>query len=154
MTKQQRLKLPKYLATVAKYVPNCVECGTTEGVQNAHYSGLYSDRLGNGMGSKSHDYCVARLCQDCHVKMDSYADGNDESRAMAFIEAIYQTMRTMALAKMHTAPTPPDLAKQPWLVKTATDLMWLITSDADGIDAEILIDYLASQRDFVEENGK
>lgn len=154
MTKQPRLELPKYLDTVRNHVTHCVKCGTTEKLEVAHYSGLYADRLGKGMGSKCHDYAVARLCRDCHTKLDSYAEGNDEQRAMDFIWYIYQTMRIMALAEQNTTPTPKDLAALPWLTKTTIDLMWLITSDADGIDADLLIDFLAQQRNDIAGWGK
>lgn len=149
-----RVKLPKYLAAVGNHVTHCVKCGTTEQLEVAHYSGLYSDRLGNGMASKSHDYCVARLCKGCHGDFDGYVGDNDDARALDFVWQIYQTMRAMAVAKENTTPTPPDLAKQPWLIKTATDLMWLMTSDDDSIDAALLIDFLAQQRDTIAECGK
>lgn len=151
MTKQQRLKLPKYLATAAKYVPHCVECGTTEGVQNAHYSGLYSDRLGSGMGSKSHDYCVARLCRDCHVKMDNYAEGNDEERAADFIDAIMETLRLLHWAGRETVPAPKEISQQPWITPL---LKKMLVGGWRCEKPESMIDMLARQRDFVGENGK
>ncbi len=151
--KQQRLKLPKYLAVVAKYAPNCVACGATEGVQNAHYSGLYSEKLGNGMGSKSHDYCVARLCRPCHQAMDSYANGNSAERAYQFVTHIWVTLQEVAGAKVNFVVTPNDLKEQKWLKEVATGLTWLITSDS-FVDEQGLIEYLASKRNFVERNGK
>ncbi len=112
MTKQQRLKLPGYLSAVGNHVTHCVNCGTAEGLQIAHYSGLYSDRLGNGMGSKSHDYCVARLCRDCHRKLDNYELGNDEKRAKIFLVAIVKTMTEICRTWRDSTPKPRDISEQ------------------------------------------
>lgn len=152
--KKQRLKLPKYLDAVGKYVTCCVKCGTTEGLQVAHYSGLYSNRLGNGMGSKSHDYCVARLCQPCHAAFDGYAGDNDDGRAENFIDCIYLTMRELAIVKDTTIPPPAGLKNMPWLETVAKDFMWLITADSELIDADYLVEFLALKRDEIEAESK
>ncbi len=44
------------------------------------------------MGVKSHDYCVARLCQRCHIEMDNYAKSNDEERQHQFVTYILGTI--------------------------------------------------------------
>lgn len=147
--KQQRLKLKQYLTTVKKYVPHCVECGTTEDVDTAHYSGLYSDRLGNGMGSKSHDYCVARLCRKHHRELDQYAHGNGESRAREFIDYIHLTLAELVATREQFIAVPDDLKQHKWLDRLKNGL-----DKHSGKDAVMLINHLAGQRDFVEKSGK
>ncbi len=150
--KKQRLKLPNYLNAVRNHVNHCVKCGDTSGLEVAHYSGLYSDKLGNGMGSKSHDYCVARLCHDCHEKMDSYAIGNSEQRAMLFIEHIQLTLQELIGVKANAVVVPKDLKRQRWIDKVAEDLDLLIYSD-EVLTSKDLIDCLASKRNYIAKVG-
>ena len=71
---------------------SCVICGANDGtVLAAHYSGLGSGALGNGMGTKSGDLFVADLCSRCHSSMDSYEAGNDAGRCYEFTMAVLKT---------------------------------------------------------------
>lgn len=154
MTKQPRLKLPKYLDAVRNHVTQCVtpDCFATERLDVAHYSGLYADRLGKGTGSKCHDYAVARLCRSCHVKMDSYTEGNDEERAMAFIEAINRTLLVLWNTWRNSTPKPKDIDEQlDWFgdVNVSLDVMLFSRKSVTEI-----IDFLAEQRDYIAECGK
>ena len=70
----------------------CQLCGVDDGtIVPAHYSGIYSQQLGKGMGQKSSDHCVAALCHPCHESMDKYTDGNTDARAVRFMLAIFKT---------------------------------------------------------------
>lgn len=69
---------------------DCIRCGGPDSVA-AHYSGLMSHALGNGMGKKSHDLATAYLCTPCHTHFDSYEDGNDVERAFEFMLMIMKT---------------------------------------------------------------
>lgn len=72
---------------------SCVRCGANDGtVVFAHYSGGYSLRLGNGMGTKSNDLCGADLCYACHTEFDQYAAGNTPERDAEFMFCILQTL--------------------------------------------------------------
>ncbi len=155
MTKKaKRLALPNYLNAVRNHVNHCVKCGETNGLDIAHYSGLYSDKLGNGMGSKSHDYCVARLCRHCHQQMDSYELGNSEQRAWLFVGHIYFTMRELIGVKHNSVTIPKDLKRQQWLNEMATELMWLVCSDDSmAVTSKDLIDCLASKRNYIAKVG-
>ncbi len=75
---------------------SCVLCGADDGtVVAAHYSGLYSNALGKGMGQKAWDFCSAHLCHRCHTDLDSYAAGNSEERAVRFMVAILKTQKRL-----------------------------------------------------------
>ena len=72
---------------------SCVRCGANDGTTVfAHYSGGYSLRLGNGMGTKSDDLLGADLCHQCHTRFDSYAGGNTPERDSEFMFCIFQTL--------------------------------------------------------------
>lgn len=151
MTKQPRLQLPKYLDAVRNHVTHCVKCGTTEKLDVAHYSGLYADRLSKGTGSKCHDYAVARLCRSCHTAMDSYAEGNNEERALAFLYAIEETLHCLHWSLTESIPVPNDLKQQEWL---ETVLKRMITSRLWNETANEVTKMLAEQRDYIAECGK
>ncbi len=70
----------------------CVRCGELQGVVPAHYSGLFSDQLGKGMGVKGSDFAIAALCTNCHEWMDNYKDGNDPERAAQFLVYCFKTL--------------------------------------------------------------
>lgn len=147
-----RVKLPKYLDAVRSYVTHCVKCGTTEQLEVAHYSGLYSDRLGNGMASKSHDYCVARLCKGCHGDFDGYVGDNDDARALDFVQAINRTMLTLWHIWLNSTPKPKDIDEQlKWLGDVNQELDWKLWQ---GHSATEIIEFLAQQRDYIAERGK
>lgn len=83
------------LLDAAKDQP-CVMCGVHDGtVVAAHYSGKYSMNVGKGWSMKSADHVTAHLCARCHTYMDSYADGNDDDRAIRFFLAILETQRRL-----------------------------------------------------------
>lgn len=94
MHKNQHLKLSKYLNAIRSHVTHCVECSAVA-TDIAHYSGLHSDKLGKGRGCKAHDYAVARLCRECHTKLDNYESGNDEDRVYDFLSLIYATAHAL-----------------------------------------------------------
>lgn len=72
---------------------SCVRCGKRDGtIVLAHYSGMNSHKFGKGMGTKCHDLIGAHLCYDCHTYMDSYKDGNDDTRRADFYELILLTI--------------------------------------------------------------
>src|SRR5579862_5090693 len=50
----------------------CIRCKRQiEGVVAAHYTGVRRDAFGGGFGVKVSDLIHARLCQDCHLEMDT-----------------------------------------------------------------------------------
>lgn len=72
---------------------SCVRCNTDDGtIVAAHYSGVYSNRLGRGKGIKPHDFCCADLCSKCHAYFDQYESPNDDSRAAEFMLMILLTL--------------------------------------------------------------
>ena len=74
----------------------CIQCRNDDGtIVAAHYSGIYADMLGKGMGQKPHDHCVAYLCRACHIDYDSYHSGNTEERANAFLMDILLTLERL-----------------------------------------------------------
>lgn len=74
----------------------CVFCGVEEGTTvAAHYSGKYSSQVGKGGSEKGWDHVSAWACADCHSSLDSYAEGNDDSRAIKFFLAIFETQRRL-----------------------------------------------------------
>lgn len=88
------MKSPKLLK--AARGQSCALCGADDGtVVAAHYSGLYSNALGKGMGQKAWDHCTAHLCHRCHTDLDTYADGNNEERAIRFMVAIFKTQKRL-----------------------------------------------------------
>jgi len=85
---------PKILRYAQDYP--CIRCGRDDGtVVAAHYSGLFSNLLGKGMGQKPHDHCVAHLCRDCHIDYDAYTKGNNEGRAINFLMDILLTLERL-----------------------------------------------------------
>lgn len=90
----QNMKSPKLLE--AARGQSCALCGADDGtVVAAHYSGLYSNALGKGMGQKAWDHCTAHLCHRCHTDLDTYAEGNSEERAIRFMVAIFKTQKRL-----------------------------------------------------------
>lgn len=88
------MKSPKLLE--AARGQSCALCGADDGtVVAAHYSGLYSNALGKGMGQKAWDHCTAHLCHRCHTDLDAYAEGNNEERAIRFMVAIFKTQKRL-----------------------------------------------------------
>lgn len=88
------MKSPKLLE--AARGQSCALCGADDGtVVAAHYSGLYSNALGKGMGQKAWDHCTAHLCHRCHNDLDTYAEGNNEERAIRFMVAIFKTQKRL-----------------------------------------------------------
>ncbi len=88
------MKSPKLLE--AARGQSCSLCGADDGtVVAAHYSGLYSSALGKGMGQKAWDHCTAHLCHRCHTDLDTYAEGNNEERAIRFMVAIFKTQKRL-----------------------------------------------------------
>lgn len=60
----------------------CQICGVRDDtVVGAHYQGLYSQRLGKGMGQKPTDLAIFAACRDCHAKVDNYEHGNIDQQA-------------------------------------------------------------------------
>ena len=56
----------------------CVKCGRTiEGVVGAHYTGCRREAFGGGFGIKCSDLIHARLCQGCHLYMDTLSRNKD-----------------------------------------------------------------------------
>lgn len=70
---------------------DCIRCGSPDAVA-AHYSGIGSQMLGKGTGTKCHDIATAELCDTCHKEFDQYADGNDYERAWEFLMLIMRTI--------------------------------------------------------------
>lgn len=67
---------PKLLAS-ANGKP-CVKCGRlVEGVIAAHYTGVRREAFGGGFGIKCSDLIHARLCQECHLEMDTLSRDKD-----------------------------------------------------------------------------
>jgi len=49
------------------------QCGSSQGVQRAHYTGEFQHLFGKGHGKKGHDACSAYLCSGnngCHERLD------------------------------------------------------------------------------------
>ena len=67
----------------------CAKCGAQASgfmqTDPAHYSGLFSDRLGKGGAQKCADIVSCPLCRKCHTDFDLYRTGNDEKRAAEFL---------------------------------------------------------------------
>jgi len=85
---------PKILRYARDYP--CIRCNNDDGtIVGAHYSGIFSDLLGKGMGQKPHDHCVAYLCRDCHIDYDSYTHGNTYDRAIQFLMDILLTQERL-----------------------------------------------------------
>lgn len=50
----------------------CVRCGhRSPTVVGAHYTGVRRGSYGGGLGQKVHDFCIADLCGECHLWMDT-----------------------------------------------------------------------------------
>ena len=85
----------KYLNEVAGLM-TCQLCGAMDGtIVPAHYSGMYANSLGKGMGQKAADHCVAALCGRCHADFDGYQNGNNDERAARFMTAILKTQHAL-----------------------------------------------------------
>lgn len=70
MMKVAVFRSPKLLAS-ANGKP-CIRCKRQiEGVVGAHYTGVRREALGGGYGAKVSDLIHARLCQECHLEMDT-----------------------------------------------------------------------------------
>lgn len=66
---------PKLLASANG--KRCVRCGRQiEGVVACHYTGVRREAFGGGL-SKVSDLNHARLCQECHVYMDTLSRNKD-----------------------------------------------------------------------------
>lgn len=56
----------------------CVKCGRLiEGVVACHYTGVRREAFGGGFGQKVSDLIHARLCQECHLEMDTLSRNKD-----------------------------------------------------------------------------
>jgi len=77
----------------ARDCPSCMMCGAgNDGtIIGAHYCGIRQQNLGKGIGQKPTDSAVAYLCHSCHVRMDQYHDGNNQSRSEIFFFAIIKS---------------------------------------------------------------
>jgi hypothetical protein len=61
---------PKLLASANG--KRCVRCGRqVEGVVACHYTGVRREVFGGGFGTRVSDLIHARMCQDCHVYVDT-----------------------------------------------------------------------------------
>lgn len=94
LAKNGRIEMPKLLK--AANGQSCIKCGVYDkSVVPAHYSGLWAHRLGNGVGTKCHDFCVADLCRVCrkrHADFDDYSHGNDWERSTEFLVLCFETL--------------------------------------------------------------
>jgi len=76
MMKIPVFRSPKLLAS-ANGKP-CVKCKRQiEGVVAAHYTGVRREAFGGGLGIKCSDLIHARLCQECHLEMDTLSRNKD-----------------------------------------------------------------------------
>lgn len=67
---------PKLLASANG--KSCVRCGRKiDGVVACHYTGVRRDLFGGGFGIKVSDLIHARLCQECHLYMDTLSRNKD-----------------------------------------------------------------------------
>lgn len=56
----------------------CVRCSLQiEGVVGCHYTGVRREVFGGGLGIKVSDLIHARLCQQCHLHMDTLSRNKD-----------------------------------------------------------------------------
>jgi hypothetical protein len=56
----------------------CVRCKRQiEGVVAAHYTGVRREAFGGGLSIKCSDLIHARLCQECHLEMDTLSRNKD-----------------------------------------------------------------------------
>jgi hypothetical protein len=81
----------KKLLQAAQYYP-CQFCGADNATTvAAHYQGMWSNKVGKGMGMKPHDAAIAYLCSDCHDLLDGRTKeanfGAAEKHAMFAIAA-------------------------------------------------------------------
>lgn len=73
----------KKLLALAKHYP-CQYCSTDNGtIVAAHYSGMWSNKVGKGKGLKPHDAAIAYLCMDCHDIVDNRNNVYSEHEALA-----------------------------------------------------------------------
>lgn len=93
LQKQKPMRSRKLL-DAAKGQP-CVICGDDRTTVAAHYSGLYADRLGKGVGQKSGDIFAAHLCALHHAELDQYINGNTDARALRFFLAVFETQKRL-----------------------------------------------------------
>lgn len=76
MMKVAIFRSPKLLASANG--KDCVKCGRLiEGVVGAHYTGVRREAFGGGLGIKVSDLIHARLCQECHLEMDTLSRDKD-----------------------------------------------------------------------------
>ena len=70
----------------------CICCGSNPAsVIPAHYSGMWSNKLGKGYGIKPHDL-TADLCGECHHKFDNHINGNNLENSFLFCTYIISSL--------------------------------------------------------------
>ena len=68
----------------------CMACGASDGTVVAAHSNQLRD--GKGRGLKAHDYRIAALCYQCHMRLDQGKDMSKEERVEMWEQAHRDTV--------------------------------------------------------------
>jgi len=68
----------------------CMACGASDGTVVAAHSNQLRD--GKGRGLKAHDYRIAALCYQCHMRLDQGKDMSKEERVEMWEQAHRDTI--------------------------------------------------------------